>query len=138
MVEMLLRFSLISGSFGDRISRRPAGEAAREIQNCYSGLRPVTPLGAAVKPSTGLQLANAASALSKGRSRGPPGEVSEPTLGKKGTWSTREVSLPREVPDPSQVQTDFEPQTEEFEDAQSKQDSRNSEARRAVIEEAFD
>ncbi|KAK4023288.1 hypothetical protein OUZ56_008706 [Daphnia magna] len=120
---------------GERSRRRAAEEAAKEIQTYYSGLRAATPLA---KPSTGLQAASAASARSKGRSIGPSGEVSDLTLGQKGTWLSREVSLPREVPDPSQFQSDSEPRGEEFEDAQSCQDSGNPEAGGAVTEGAYE
>ncbi|KAK4017592.1 hypothetical protein OUZ56_033206 [Daphnia magna] len=120
---------------GERSRRRAAEEAAKEIQTYYSGLRAATPLA---RSSTGLQAASAASARSKGRSRGPPGEVSDLTLGQKGTWLSREVSLPREVPDPSQFQSDSEPRGEEFEDAQSCQDSGNPEAGGAVTEGTYE
>ncbi|KAK4021534.1 hypothetical protein OUZ56_003449 [Daphnia magna] len=86
---------------------------------------------------TGLQVANVAPLRSKNRSRGPPGKVSYLTLGQKSTWLASQVSLPREVPDPSQFQSDSEPQGEEFEDAQSYQDSRNTEAGSAVTEGAY-
>ncbi|KZS03107.1 Uncharacterized protein APZ42_034226 [Daphnia magna] len=119
----------------ERSRRRAAEEAAKEIQTYYSGLRAATPLA---RSSTGLQAASAASARSKGRSRGPPEEVSDLILGQKGTWLSREVFLPREVPDPSQFQSDSEPQGEEFEDAQSYQDSRNPEAGSAVMEGAYE
>ncbi|KAK4017834.1 hypothetical protein OUZ56_033724 [Daphnia magna] len=120
---------------GERSRRRAAEEAAKEIKTYYSGLRAATPLA---RSSTGLQAASAASSRSKGRSRGPPGEVSDLTLGQKGTWLSREVSLPREVPDPSQFQSDSEPRGEEFEDAQSCQDSGNPEAGGAVMEGAYE
>ncbi|KAK4003640.1 hypothetical protein OUZ56_005396 [Daphnia magna] len=74
----------------------------------------------------------------EGRSRGTPGEVSNLTLGQKGTWLAREVSLPWEVPDPSPFQSDSEQQGEEFEDAQSCQVSRNPEAGSAVTEGAYE
>ncbi|KAK4030957.1 hypothetical protein OUZ56_024386 [Daphnia magna] len=120
---------------GERSRRRAAEEAAKEIQTYYSGLRAATPLA---RSSTGLQAASAASSRSKGRSRGPPGEVSDLTLGQKGTWLSREVSLPREVPDPSQFQSDSEPRGEEFEDAQSCQDSGNPEAGGDVTEGTYE
>ncbi|KZS08016.1 Uncharacterized protein APZ42_028148 [Daphnia magna] len=69
---------------------------------------------------------------------GTPGEVSNLTLGQKGTWLAREVSLPWEVPDPSPFQSDSEQQGEEFEDAQSCQVSRNPEAGSAVTEGAYE
>lgn len=97
---------------------------------------PVTPLGAAAL--TGVQAAYAASARSKGRSRGPQGKVNHLTLGQKSTWLTTELFLPQELPDQSQFQSDFEQQGEEFEDAESNQDSRNPEARSAVTELAYD
>ncbi|KAK4009352.1 hypothetical protein OUZ56_018469 [Daphnia magna] len=97
------------------MSRRRATEvAAKEIQTYYSGLRSATPLA---RSSTGMQAGNAASARPKGR-----------------TWLAREVSLQQAVPDPSQFQSDSEPQGDEFEDAQSCQDSQNPEARSAVTE----
>ncbi|KAK4009563.1 hypothetical protein OUZ56_018697 [Daphnia magna] len=86
----------------------------------------------------GLQAANAVSDRSKGRSRGPPGEVSDLTLVQKGTWLASEVSLPRKVPDPSQFLSDSEPQGEEFEDAQSYQNSPNPKAGSAVTEGAYE
>lgn len=60
------------------------------------------------------------------------------TLEQKGTWLSREVSLPREVPDPSQFQSDSEPRGEEFEDAQSCQDSGNLEAGGAMTEGTYE
>ncbi|KZS10401.1 Uncharacterized protein APZ42_025133, partial [Daphnia magna] len=50
----------------------------------------------------------------------------------------KEVSLLREIPDPSQFQSDSEPQGEEFGDIQSYQDSRNLEAGSAVTEGAYE
>ncbi|KZR95754.1 Uncharacterized protein APZ42_010297 [Daphnia magna] len=50
----------------------------------------------------------------------------------------REVSLPREVPDPSQFKSDSEPRGEEFEDAPNCQDSRNPEAGGPVTEGAYE
>ncbi|KZS10725.1 Uncharacterized protein APZ42_024741 [Daphnia magna] len=120
---------------GKRSRRRAAEETAKEIQTYYSGLRAATPLARSL---TELQTAGAALARSKGRSRGPPGEMSNLTLRQKGTWLSREVSLPWEVPDPSQFQSDSEPQGEEFEDAESCQDSRNPEAGGAVTEGAYE
>ncbi|KZS08236.1 Uncharacterized protein APZ42_027838 [Daphnia magna] len=49
-----------------------------------------------------------------------------------------EVSLLREVPDPSQFQSDSQPQGEEFEDAQSYQISQNPEAGGAATEGAYE
>lgn len=60
------------------------------------------------------------------------------TLGQKSTWLTTEVFLPRELPDQLLFQSDSEQQGEEFEDAESNQDSRNPEARSAVTELAYD
>ncbi|KAK4004011.1 hypothetical protein OUZ56_005754 [Daphnia magna] len=117
-----------SGLAADPQSRRQAAEeAAKEIQTYYSGLRAAKPLA---RSSTGLQTAGAASARSNGRSRGLPGE--------KGSWLAREVSLLREVPDPSQFQSDSQPQGEEFEDAQSYQISQNPEAGGAATEGAYE
>ncbi|KAI9549131.1 hypothetical protein GHT06_005711 [Daphnia sinensis] len=110
---------------GERSRRRSAEEAAKEIQTYYSGLRAATPLA---RSTAVLQGANEALVWTKGRSRGPPGGVSELTLGQKGTCVLSEDSLPREVPDQAQFQSDSEPQGEEFEDAQGYQDSGNPEA----------
>ncbi|KAK4021633.1 hypothetical protein OUZ56_003544 [Daphnia magna] len=52
--------------------------------------------------------------------------------------SGKKVFLPRELPDQSLFQSDSEQQGEEFEDAESNQDSRNPEARSAVTELAYD
>lgn len=77
--------------------------------------------------------------LAKGPFERPSWRNERPPFGaERYVVDQRDVSLPQKVPDPSQFQSDSQPQDEEFEDAKGVQDYGNPKAKSAVTRERYE